>query len=74
MTNFPVATVAVIITTLRHLAVIFFTLKHQLNDLRMAEPIAQMLLYLTLTTNHRLITAIKQNHSTRRRGYPVLIG
>ena len=50
----------------------FSTLQHEVNDLRIVEPIAQILLHLTLTTNHQLITAVKQNHSTGGRGYPVL--
>ena len=50
----------------------FSTLQHQLNDLRIFEPDAQFFLYSTLTTNHRLITALKQNPCMRRRDYPVL--
>ena len=38
----------------------FSTLQHQLSDLRIFEPIAQILFYSTLTINHRLITALKK--------------
>lgn len=39
----------------------FPLLQHRLNDLEFFEPIAQILLYLTLKTNHHLNTALKQN-------------
>ena len=47
-------------------------LLHRLKDLRIFEPIAQLLFHSTLKAYHQLNSALKQNHSMSRCGYSVL--
>ena len=50
----------------------YLILQHRLNDLRIFEPIAQMLFHSTLKTNYKLNAALRQNHSMSRCGYLML--
>ena len=47
-------------------------LLHRLKDLRIFEPIAQLLFHSTLKAYHQLNSALKQNRSMSRCGYSVL--